>query len=311
MRFAKMHGAGNDYVVLDARKASDDWASLARQLCDRHYGVGSDGLLVVVSSRVADIRMRMFNPDGSEAEMCGNGIRCFTKYVLERGIVSRGRAPVRVETGAGVLEVAPFWGHDGRVERARVAMGEPRFSARDIPVLLPAGESGLRLDITNLSRDVTVRFRTEELVAGYPLQVDGRTFSVTCVSMGNPHAVAFLEEPVDLVPLERLGPMVEHHPLFPRRVNFHIVNRYDGSHLKARSWERGAGLTLACGTGACAIQAAARLLGLTEETVELQMPGGVLIVSWPGDGPVHLEGPAEEVFEGEWRATVKTGAGPA
>ena len=295
-----MHGAGNDYVLMDARGQERDWAALALAVCDRHYGVGSDGLLLVVpSSEAADIRMRMLNPDGSEAEMCGNGIRCFAKYVVERGIVSPENGALRVETGAGVLEVAPYVDGDGLVTRAGVSMGEPRFHAEEIPVRIPEGEKGLQLDIMLDQLDISVD--PAGLVAGYPMEVEGQIFSITGVSMGNPHAVAFVEEPVDRVPLHLLGPLIEHHPLFPQRVNFHIVNVHGRDRLQARTWERGAGLTLACGTGACAIHAAARLLGLADERVELQMPGGVLTVTWPGHGPVYMEGPAEEVFEGEWK----------
>ena len=294
-----MHGTGNDYVLLDAREESRDWSALAREMCDRHYGVGSDGLLLVASSAAADIRMRMFNPDGSEAEMCGNGIRCFAKYVVERRIAPPGNGVMRVETGNGILEVAPFADGDGRVTGARVAMGEPRFHADEIPVCIPEGEKGLQLDITRDGLDISVD--PAYLVAGYPVELEGHTFRITCVSMGNPHAVAFLDGPVDQVPLHVLGPLMEHHPMFPRRVNFHVVNVQARDSLKARTWERGAGLTLACGTGACAIQAVARFLGLTNERVKLEMPGGVLTVTWPGQGPVYLEGAVEEVFEGDWR----------
>ncbi len=294
-----MHGSGNDYVLLDARDQEQDWPSLARAMCDRHYGVGCDGLLLVAPSKVADIRMRMLNPDGSEAEMCGNGIRCFAKYVLERDIVSPSNGQLRVETGAGVLDVQPFRDTNGTIGRARVSMGEPRFHADDIPVRLPEGERGLRLDITAL--DISDGIEAERMVAGYPVEVAGQTFNVTCVSMGNPHAIAFLEGPVDDVSLDHLGPLMEHHPLFPKRVNFSVVNVQGSDWLKARTWERGAGLTLACGTAACAIQAAARLLRLTDETVAVEMPGGILSVTWPGQGPVYMEGPAEEVYEGEWK----------
>ena len=294
-----MHGAGNDYVLLDARDQDHDWPSIARAMCDRHYGVGADGLLLVAPSKVADIRMRMLNPDGSEAEMCGNGIRCFAKYVLERDIVSVSNGLLRVETGAGVMDIQPFRDANGTIGRARVSMGVPRFHADDIPVRLPEGERGLRLDITSL--DISDGIQAERIVAGYPVEVAGQTFNLTCVSMGNPHAVAFLDGPVEDVPLDKLGPLMEHHPMFPQRVNFHLVNVLGTDWLKVRSWERGAGLTLACGTGAAAIQAAARLLRLTDETVAVEMPGGMLSVTWPGQGPVYMEGPAEEVYEGEWK----------
>ena len=293
-----MHGAGNDYVVLDARDENKDWSNLAVEMCDRHYGVGADGLLLLEPSAVGDVRMRMFNPDGSQAEMCGNGIRCFSKYVLERGLVSLNGAPLHVETASGLLDVEPLNDGNGRISRARVAMGEPQFNAPDIPVHLPAGENGQQLGTTLL--DITSGIVPEQLVVGYVVELAGETFEITCVSMGNPHAVAFIDRPVDDVELDRLGPLMEHHPIFPRRVNFHVVNVEDRGRLKARTWERGAGLTLACGTGACAIQAAARLLRLTDDEVRLEMPGGELIITWPGQGQVYMEGPATQVFEGEW-----------
>ncbi len=303
MKFTKMHGAGNDYVVLDARDQDRDWPETAREMCDRHYGVGSDGLLLVAPSAVGDIRMRMLNPDGSEAEMCGNGIRCFTKYVVERGIVMPKKGVMRVETGNGVLDVTPITNGKGKVARARVSMGVPRFRADDVPVRLPDRGVDItlsRLDITTSPVDISAT-DMKDMVVGYPVKVEGQEFKITCVSMGNPHAVAFIEQPVDDVPLHVVGPLMEHHAMFPRRVNFHVVNVLNRGRLKARTWERGAGLTLACGTGACAIQAAARLLGLTDSKVALQMPGGVLEVTWEGRGPVYMEGPVEEVFEGEWR----------
>ena len=293
-----MHGAGNDYVLLDSRNEDKDWSALAVEMCDRHFGVGADGLLLLEPSAVGDVRMRMFNPDGSQAEMCGNGIRCFAKYVLDRDLVSLNGAPLNVETASGLLEVAPLKDGSGRISRARVAMGEPRFNASDIPVQLPAGEKGQQLDMTSL--DITSEIVPEQLVVQYAVELTGDTFEITCVSMGNPHAVAFIDRPVDEVELDRLGPLMEHHPIFPRRVNFHVVNVEGRGLLKARTWERGAGLTLACGTGACAIQAAARLLRLTDDQVTLEMPGGELVITWQGRGPVYMEGPAMQVFEGEW-----------
>ncbi len=296
-----MHGAGNDYVLLDARQQDADWSAMARELCDRHYGVGADGLLLVAPSAAADIRMRMLNPDGSEAQMCGNGIRCFTKYVVERSIVDAREGPVRVETESGVLEVTPL-ADNGRINRARAGMGVPRFHADDIPVRIPEGERGLHADVAqlNISDALKGELDIDRLVVNYPAKVDGRTFKINCVSMGNPHAVAFFVESVDDVPLDMLGPQVEHHPLFPERINFHIVNVEDRGHLKGRTWERGAGLTLACGTGACAIHVVAHLLGLVDDTTLVQMPGGLLTLTWPGYGQVTMEGPVEEVFEGEW-----------
>ena len=272
-----MHGAGNDYVYIDARRQDRDWPALSVAMSDRHRGIGSDGIILIMDSEKADLRMRMFNADGSEGEMCGNGIRCFAKYALDRGIVSADRSPVTVDTLAGIVDITPIR-ERGRIVAATVRMGEPRFRAEEIPVLAPGYET----------------------VLDYPLQVNGREFSISCVSMGNPHAVAFVDEPVDDVPLHELGPLVERHPMFPQRVNFEIVNLVDSGNLKARVWERGSGLTMACGSGACAIAVAARLHGHIGDLVTIALPGGDLDVTWSGEGQVILEGPAEEVFEGDW-----------
>ena len=281
MKFTKMHGAGNDYVVIDARGLEADWHSLARDMCHRRFGVGSDGLLLVLPSDCADVRMRMFNPDGSEAEMCGNGIRCLVKFALERGVVSQGDGPLNVETLAGIRRLEPLW--DGSaVSSSRVDMGEPELRPERIPVAL-----------------------TEDMAGGpvmdFPLSVDEVDLNLTFVSMGNPHAVAFIDSPVERFPLHRIGPQVESNSLFPNKVNFSIVNVKEEGKLSARVWERGAGETMACGTGACAIAVAARLQGFIGNEVDITLPGGVLSISWDANGPVFMEGPAADVFDGEWR----------
>ena len=276
MDFAKMHGTGNDFVVLDGRGVGRDWPALAIAMCDRHFGVGADGILVLEESVVAPLRMRMYNPDGSEAEMCGNGIRCFVKYAVEGGIVPA-VSPLAVETGTGVLE-AEFWGNEGRVERVRVNLGLPRFAPEEVPVCV---------DGPGPVRDL-------------PVDAGDRSFAVTCVSMGNPHAVTFLNDPVTDFPLETVGPRMEYHVLFPRRTNFEIVRVLDREHLEMRVWERGAGLTMACGTGAAAVAVAARLHGFTDNAVAIDLPGGRLDLAWDGEGPVYLSGPAVEVFRGVW-----------
>ena len=272
-----MHGAGNDYVYVDGRGQQRDWPALAVAMSDRRRGVGSDGVIVALPSNHAPLRMQMFNADGSEGRMCGNGIRCLVAFATKNGIVSKDVSPVVVETLAGDRPVTPIW-DDGRFARARVGMGEPIFAAREIPVNAPGMET----------------------VMDFPLEVDGRTFGISCVSMGNPHAVAFLDEPVDDVPLHDLGPLVESHPMFPERVNFEIVNVTSPDELRVRVWERGSGLTMACGSGACAVAVIARLKGLSRDEVSITLPGGDLVVRWPGEGEVVLEGPVEEVFEGEW-----------
>ena len=279
MKFTKMEGAGNDYIYVDARGQDRDWPALSVAMSDRHFGVGADGIILALPSDRADLRMRMFNADGSEGEMCGNGIRCLVGYALTRGIIHAETSPVSVETLSGDLRVTPKW-DDGRVVWATVRMGEPSVAVDDIPVDAPG----------------------QEMLMDYPLQVDGQTFKISCVSMGNPHAVAFLEEPVEGVPLDRLGPLVENHPMFPQRVNFEIANVIDSRHVKARVWERGSGLTMACGSGACAIAVIGRLQRLTGNEVTVSLPGGDLLVQWqgPGKGEVILGGPVQEVFEGEW-----------
>lgn len=285
MEFTKMHGAGNDYVYVDARALPPrDWGSLSRAISDRHFGVGSDGLILLMDSAVADLQMRMFNADGSESEMCGNGIRCFAKYAIERGIISTSAAEVTVDTLAGIRTVVPHY--DGAaVHSARVSMGQPRFAPADLPVDLDPAISNRQGPIINY--------------AVHP--GDFRLF-LTFVSMGNPHAVTFIDQPVAEFPLHNIGPLVERHPIFPRRVNFEIVNlRADGS-LDARVWERGSGETMACGTGACAIGVAARLQQHTGDRVAVNLPGGTLNIEWDGQGEVYLEGPAAEVFSGVWTA---------
>ena len=282
MKFTKMHGAGNDYVYVDARSEDRDWSELSRQMSDRHFGVGGDGLILIKNSDVADLKMSMFNADGSEAEMCGNGIRCFVKYAVDRGIVSDSAASVSVETLAGIRQIATIT-EDGRVTGARVSMGTPILTPKDVPVKLEsAGEYG------------------PGPVLGYPLQMDGHDLPLSFVSMGNPHAVAFIDTPVAEFPLHAVGPKIEHHSIFPNRVNFEIVNVDSPTRLTARVWERGSGETLACGTGACGIAVASILNGHSKDTVDITLPGGTLKVDWDGQGEVYLEGPAEEVFNGEW-----------
>ena len=298
MRFTKLQGAGNDYLYVDGLRERRDWPELARRMSDRHFGAGADGLIVVAPSAVADARMRMFNADGSEGEMCGNGIRCFAKFVLERGLVEADPVALRVETNAGVLVVEPRWAGD-RVIGARVNMGEPILRAVDVPVdpaaLDPSDYAALDGGLAE-SLDVA----PGDLAFDAPLAVDGAAFAVTAVSMGNPHIAAFIGEPVAGVPLDRLGPLVERHAAFPRRVNFHIVNVAARDRLVSRTWERGSGLTLACGTGASAMAVAARLHGLVGDEVRVEVPGGELTITWPGGGPVFMEGDAVEVYSGEW-----------
>ena len=284
MKFTKMHGAGNDYIFVDARSIDADWPALARSMSDRNFGIGGDGIILVLPSQVADLKMRMFNADGSEGEMCGNGIRCFAKFAIERGIAGKGVSGLSVETLAGIRNVVPVL-ESNVVVRATVAMGTPRLEPDEVPVSL----------------DAALGERIGRAVVNYPIQVGSTDLRLSFVSMGNPHAVAFIEEPVGEFPLHLIGPQMERHAMFSRRVNFEVANLEGDGRIRARVWERGSGETMACGTGACAIAVAARLLGLSDGDLDITLPGGTLNISWDGEGEVYLEGDAVEVFEGEWR----------
>ncbi len=283
MKFTKMHGAGNDYIYIDARLMDEDWPALSLAMSDRHFGIGGDGIILVLDSDRADLKMRMFNADGSEGEMCGNGIRCFAKYAIERNIAQPGPEGLSVETLAGIRIIEPRT--DGeRIVSARVAMGVPRFEPSEVPVILE-----------NRPQETV-----GPAVLNYPVDIDDCRLDLSFVSMGNPHAVAFIDQPVEDFSLHRIGPQVEHHPMFPRRVNFEIVNLIDADRAKARVWERGSGETMACGSGASAIAVVARLLERGRDKFDITLPGGTLSLEWDGVGEVFLEGPAMEVFSGEW-----------
>ena len=270
MRFTKMHGTGNDFIIIDAvRQYVMDPQMLSSRLCDRHFGVGGDGLILALPSACADAQMRIFNSDGTEPEMCGNGIRCLGKFLYDEGLCQK--LPMRIETRAGVLTLGLGDG-DGRVCSATVNMGAPRFAPGEIPV--DAETNAVTID-----------------VEGIPL----RFF---CVSMGNPHAVTFDLFPDDDI-LRRLGPRIERHPLFPRRANVEFC-RLDGEGgAQVRVWERGVGPTLACGTGACAVLAAGASQGLLAREAPIRLPGGTLSVRWDDDGCLYMTGPATTVFTGE------------
>jgi len=298
VEFTKYQGTGNDYLFIDGRGKDLDWPTLAMNMSDRHFGVGSDGIIVVAESDKAPVRMRMFNADGSEGEMCGNGIRCFAKFVIERGLIERPSGALDVETNTRVLSVAPTWA-GGRVVGARVDMGAPILRATDVPVdPTKAGASDYAALSQGMVEDIDLT--ASDLLFDAPIIVDEITFTGTAVSMGNPHYISFIEEPVDSIALEQLGPLVEHHEAFPERINFHIVNVIDRMHLETRTWERGSGITLACGTGASAIVAAARLHGLVDDDVVVTLPGGDLRITWSGHGSVFMEGDAVEVFSGSF-----------
>ena len=287
LAFVKMHGLGNDYVYIDrfAERTAFDPVTLAPQVADRHRGVGGDGLILVEPSPVAAARMRMFNADGSESEMCGNGVRCVGHLVVSRGYAPAGE--VAIETGRGVLAlgVTPT---GPRASQVRVDMGEPLLEPDAIPV---RAEAGLRQLV-----DVPATVLGPRADWWQAAALDPR---MTCVSMGNPHVMLFCED-VAAVPLETIGPVVERHELFPRRINVHFVQRLAADRVRVRTWERGTGITQACGTGASAVCVAGILTGRTAAAITAELPGGNLQLGWDGRGSVFMTGPAEEVFTGVW-----------
>ena len=284
MDFTKMQGAANDFVMVDGRTKKRDWSKLAIAVCNRHLGIGADSLIILMPSDKADFGMRTFDADGSEAETCGNGIRCLTRYVLEKGLISPDTEEMTIETVATVNRVK-LERRGGRVVKFWANMGKPRLAAEKIPANLTPGKDGV-VDINNM--------------LSYKVRVAGTDLTLNLVSMGNPHAVHFTREPVESFPLSKIGPLVENLPIFPNRVNFEVARVLNHKHLEARVWERGVGETLACGSGACAITVASKLLGYTESKVDIKLPGGVLNAEWNGNGEVVLGGPAEVVFEGKW-----------
>lgn len=286
MRFTKMHGIGNDYVYIDCfhEPLPQDPAALARQIADRHFGVGGDGLILICPSQAADARMRMFNADGSESEMCGNGVRCVAKYVYDHGIATRPR--LKIETGAGVLTL-DVEAADGRASRVRVDMGRPILEASRIPTSL-TGERVVDAPLPVLKPEHKLALDRCQIISG-----------MTCVSMGNPHLTVYCRD-VASVPLETIGPLLENHPLFPRRINVHFVQVHGPEEVTMRTWERGSGITLACGTGASAVCVSGVLTGRTGRRIVAHLPGGDLELEWASDDHVYMTGPATEVFTGEW-----------
>ncbi len=278
MRFTKMQGIGNDYIYVDcSRENVPDPAGLSRKISDRHFGVGGDGLVLILPSEKADFRMRMFNADGSEAEMCGNASRCVGKYLHDRGLTKK--TEIALETGAGIKKLRLNL-RDGKTSSVQVDMGAPELRPGMIPV------------------DEFLAGNTEHILSR-PLKVLDREFQISCVNMGNPHCVIFLDQVEDL-PLEQWGPIFEHHPFFPKRVNTEFARVIDRRTIRMRVWERGSGETLACGTGACATLVAAVLNGLTGRRATLQLNGGELEIVWDENtGHVLMTGPAEFVFDGE------------
>ena len=269
--FIKMHGTGNDFIVIDCRDGKlgvmrEELGALAKRLCDRRFGIGADQILLLNNSDKADFLMRIFNADGSEVEMCGNGIRCFAKYVWDRKLSAK--SMLEIETAAGIIKP------EKSGDLVKVDMGAPVLDGRQIPVDL------------------------EGLIKDYPLTIEDKTFNITCVPMGNPHAVMFVDD-VDGFDVKRFGPRIETHRLFPKKINVEFVQAVDQKTLRMRVWERGAGETMACGTGASAAAVAAHLKGIAEKKVTVKLLGGELLIELHENGHVYMTGPAEEVFEGQ------------
>ena len=277
MKITKMQGIGNDYVYVNClQETIENPSELAKKISDRHYGVGSDGLIMINPSDKADFEMEMYNADGSRGEMCGNGRRCVAKYVYDYGLTDK--TSISVETLAGI-KYLDLTVEDGKVVLVKVDMGKPMLRPEEVPVV-----------------------SEKEEVIDEPITVDGQEYRMTCVSMGNPHAVVFIDQDVKEFPLETVGVKFENHERFPKRVNTEFVNVLDRHTAQMRVWERGSGETLACGTGACAVAVACALNGLTEDEVTVKLLGGDLQIKWDREkNTVYMTGPAEVVFDGEWK----------
>jgi len=290
-----------DVEAVGSEVSLDSISALARSMCQRRFGVGADGLILVQESQVADLKMRVFNPDGSEAEACGNGLRCAVKYAIEHSICQplRHREPgaenlsrsssafmVAIDTLSGIrqakAEALSVAKGQKEVRQVEVSMGKPQFQPEQIPITLSPLEA------------------KQSPILNYPVMVTGRKLALSFLSLGNPHAVAFLSRHLDKFPLTKVGPEIEKHPMFPQRINFEIARVLSRKKIQARVWERGAGETLSCGSGACAIAVAAHLLGYVDNDVDVIFPGGTLAISWDGVGEVLLAGSVEEIFTGEW-----------
>ena len=274
MKFTKMHGCGNDYVYVDCtNEMIENPSEVSKYVSDRHFGIGSDGLILICSSETADFRMAMYNADGSEGAMCGNGIRCVAKYVYDKGLTDKKNISIETKSGIKELELTV---EDGKVSLVKVNMGAPILKAKDIPV------------------DVD----TEKCIDS-DINVDGKDYKITCVSMGNPHAVTFIDEDVKTFPIEKIGPKFENHPMFPDRVNTEFVQVLNRHEVNMRVWERGSGETLACGTGTCATVVACVLNGLTDYEVTVHLLGGDLFIKYDRENDtVWMTGPAVIAFEG-------------
>ena len=277
MKFTKMHGCGNDYIYVDGAREiipAERKSEVVKFLSDRHFGIGGDGVIFINPSDVADFEMEMYNMDGSRSEMCGNGIRCVGKYVYDHGLTRKTSLSI---VSCGKIKYLELTVEEGRVTKVRVNMGSPVLEATEIPVVAK-----------------------QSPVVDTPITVDGREYRMTCVSMGNPHAIVYVDEMIDDETMAKIGPLFEHHERFPRRVNTEFVKVLDRERVQMRVWERGTGETLACGTGACAVTVASILNGLTEDGITVELLGGNLEIFWDRkENVVYITGPAKTVFEGE------------
>jgi len=284
MDFTKVQSVGNDFVLIEALNSNTEtagrWPKLAETMCHRHFGIGADGLLLLMPSNKADFRMRIFNADGSEADACGNGLRCLVNYIHVKGISKA--TTIHIETAGGIRKAEIFDG--GETPRIRIGMGSPIFNPNDVPVIIEPGKGGLVCGMT----------------VNYPLIVDGTALKLGFVSMGNPHAIYFVDKPVAVFPLAGIGPKVETAGIFPRKTNFEVARILNSRSMEMRVWERGVGETLACGSGACAVTVASWIMGYTGDIVDITIPGGKLMAEWGGQGEVFLTGQAEVVFAGKW-----------
>jgi diaminopimelate epimerase len=285
MEFTKMQGAGNDFVVVKTSDVKRDWSQLAIAMCDRHFGIGADGLLLLLPSETADFRMQVFNPDGSESNTCGNGLRCLVKYFVD-GNSSNGSEirRISIETGAGI-RIAQIEKTVDKATKIQTFMGKPGFGEKEVPLVVNEKEGDV-IEIKSIPH--------------YSINVVGRVICLSLLSIGNPHAVYFCQESVNNFPLSEIGPIIEHDKAFPARTNFSVARVISRDRIEARTWERGVGETLACGSGACAITVVAKLLNYVDNKVDVILPGGVLRVEWDGIEEVILSGPAETVYTGEW-----------
>ena len=303
MKFTKMHGCGNDYIYVNGfteKISQEEKPELVQRISDRHSGIGGDGAIFINPSDEADFEMEMYNADGSRAEMCGNGIRCVAKYVYDKGMTDKTDISV---ISCGKIKYLQLFLKEGKVDSVRVNMGAPELQAGQIPVIVSGGKNDTGFDHesdTVREKENNVDEIEKESVIDEPITVQGKEYKMTCVSMGNPHAVVFMDDVTNLQ-IEKIGPHFENHERFPKRINTEFVKVLDRKTVQMRVWERGTGETLACGTGCCATVVACVLNGLTDDTVTVKLLGGEIEITWDRDANlVYMTGPAVTVFEGEW-----------